>query len=150
MSQFCLIYPSPPEHRQKRQIVTECCYNKCSLDYLLENYCGTVDMEALERFKLMDSEPVETTTAISKRSRRNRLRISSEEKELMRSSLRSRRGRRGKRNCTCKKHHRGRKSKKSKQKLQEILSRRKAPLPEAKIGEIEEHQDPFYVIDFSK
>nr|CAH7717370.1 unnamed protein product [Callosobruchus chinensis] len=44
LAEFCLSFYSPTsEQRVKRQITTECCYNECSLDYLLESYCASVD-----------------------------------------------------------------------------------------------------------
>nr|CAI5851988.1 unnamed protein product [Callosobruchus analis] len=42
---------SVSEQRIKRQITTECCYNECSLDYLLESYCASVDTERLNRIQ---------------------------------------------------------------------------------------------------
>nr|CAI5851989.1 unnamed protein product [Callosobruchus analis] len=52
LAEFCLSFYSPSsEQRIKRQITTECCYNECSLDYLLESYCASVDTERLNRIQ---------------------------------------------------------------------------------------------------
>ncbi|XP_074033330.1 uncharacterized protein [Leptinotarsa decemlineata] len=145
MAQFCLMYPSFPEHRQKRQIATECCHNKCSLDYLLDNYCGTVDTDALEQFRLASENSEEFSPPPKIRDRR-RSSLHGQTGSTEENGFKSRsNGRRGKRNCTCKKHKGKRESKR-----REILSRRRNSVPAARIGLIENYQEPFYASKIDK
>ncbi|VEN56515.1 unnamed protein product [Callosobruchus maculatus] len=91
LAEFCLSFYSPSsEHRTKRQITTECCYNECSLDYLLESYCASVDTERLNRIQ---SSGVQET------------RKSSVAPQAPKSTSKSRRAR-NKRNCLCKRRKR--------------------------------------------
>ncbi|CAH1974907.1 unnamed protein product [Acanthoscelides obtectus] len=122
LSEFCLSFYSPSsDNRVKRQITTECCYNECSLDYLLDSYCASVDTERLNRVQNTDVQEIQRSS-VPPQIRRLR-------KNMRRP--------RNKRNCLCK----GNRLRKRRKKTDDTVK----PIQEPRLGNRDEGGFAFYV-----
>ncbi|CAH1974906.1 unnamed protein product [Acanthoscelides obtectus] len=110
-----------PDNRVKRQITTECCYNECSLDYLLDSYCASVDTERLNRVQNTDVQEIQRSS-VPPQIRRLR-------KNMRRP--------RNKRNCLCK----GNRLRKRRKKTDDTVK----PIQEPRLGNRDEGGFAFYV-----
>nr|CAH7717368.1 unnamed protein product [Callosobruchus chinensis] len=81
------------KQRVKRQITTECCYNECSLDYLLESYCASVDTERLNRIEYNGLQETRRSSAAP-------------QVQKPRTAIKGPKRARNKRNCLCKRRKR--------------------------------------------
>ncbi|XP_072394094.1 uncharacterized protein [Diabrotica undecimpunctata] len=151
LNQFCLVYPTPSPDtvfRRKRQIVNECCRNKCSLDYLLDNYCQTVNSAALEEFKKTDDSSERYTLPKSPTenilSRRFRQKHGLDNAPFEPATHDSYQHHRKKRNCKCKKLLKNEEKHQKEIRLLNLLKQRQYPVPASEIEEAD-FQKPFIV-----
>ncbi|CAG9857864.1 unnamed protein product [Phyllotreta striolata] len=137
LGHFCLEFPdrdNDTPSRSKRQIVKECCTNKCSLNYLLENYCQTVNTEALEAFKRED----DSQELFSHKQITDNISTTPGTSEKTGKKLRKRR------NCSCRKRLKLKKLQLEIKFWRSLVNGNFAK-QEAQIGEIEFQQHPFYL-----
>ncbi|XP_028140331.1 uncharacterized protein LOC114334484 [Diabrotica virgifera virgifera] len=154
LNRFCLEYPSPsPEslYRNKRQIVKECCQQKCSLDYLLENYCETVNSAALEIYKNTEVDSSERYTMPRSSAENIRSRNSRQKQALALDNAPSELSTHGryqhhrkKRNCKCKQLLKNEEKHKKEIRLLNLLKQRQYPVPDSKVEQAD-FQQPFIV-----
>ncbi|CAG9832713.1 unnamed protein product [Diabrotica balteata] len=135
--------------RRKRQIVNECCRNKCSLDYLLDNYCQTVNSAALEEFKKTKDDSSERYTLPKSPtenilSRRFRQKHGLDNAPSEPATHDSHQHHRKKRNCKCKKLLKNEEKHQKERRLLIFLKQRQYPVPASEVEEAE-FQKPFIV-----